>query len=60
MTGQIPLEPVIEIWDIGSVKCACGCGEEAEQVYLGVPVAMENPVTHYIDYMGRKSSHIEP
>lgn len=52
MSKQVPLEQT-EI-DVGSVRCACGCGEEADQLYKGIPIPSINPMSHYRAYQRRE------
>jgi hypothetical protein len=49
MTVKIQVD--YEVWDIGYVECACGCGMEAHQVYKGVFIPNVNPMTHYRKYI---------
>jgi len=44
------------IIDIGGVKCCCGCGMEAGQIFNGVPIPNVNPMLHYRTY---KKKHDE-
>jgi hypothetical protein len=40
--------------EVSGVKCACGCGMEAAQIYKGIPIPETNPMEHYKTYKDRK------
>jgi hypothetical protein len=37
-------------------NCACGCGQEATQIYRGIPIPSVNPMQHYRAYLKKTFS----
>lgn len=39
--------------EVGEVKCFCGCGLEATEIYKGALIHGTNPMTHYKNYCNK-------